>query len=228
MAYSNLLEFKGVSRENQVDQPIWFAGTKNGSPRIMFVGNSITLHGRLESIGWYGNWGMAASSPEKDYVHIFMNSVTQKYPEASFCLVQASCWESDYKEINLKENFSEAVGFEPDVIICSISANINEDEFDNDLFKSSLKKLHTFLSGKNTKIIEASSFFGSEKKNKAICEYVEENDNVALAYVTDILQDKSNSAIGLFDHGGIQAHPGDSGMKLIADRFLEKFYEIYE
>ena len=82
------------------------------------------------------------------------------------------------------------------------------------------------FAGENTKIIESSAIFGSEKKNKAITEYVEENENVYLAYVTDILQDERNRAIGLFEHEGIQGHPGDRGMKLIAERFLEKFKEI--
>ena len=228
MGNKNLFEFKGVSRENQVEQTVFFCGEKGGSPRIMFIGNSVTLHAPLESIGWYGNWGMAASSLEKDYVHVFINGMINQYPNAEFCIVQASCWERNYKDCNYEADFSMAMDFKPDIIICSISANIHEEEFEHDAFKINLKKLHDYLSCKNTKIIESSVLFGSEKKNKAILEYVAENEKVYLADVTDILQDEKNRAIGLFAHEGIQAHPGDSGMKLIAERFLDKFKEIME
>lgn len=226
METKNLFEFKSVSRENQVKQSVFFSGKKDGSPRIMFIGNSVTLHSPSERIGWQGNWGMAASTMENDYVHIFIAEIVKIYPEAEFCIVQASCWERSYKDCDYDANFSTAKKFNPDIIICSISANIHEEEFEKDAFKINLKKLHNYFAGENTKIIESSAIFGSEKKNEAIIEYVEENKNVYLAYVTDILQDEKNRAIGLFDHEGIQGHPGDSGMQLIADRFFNKFKEI--
>ncbi|MCA9021036.1 MAG: SGNH/GDSL hydrolase family protein, partial [Planctomycetaceae bacterium] len=45
--------------------------------KILFLGNSITLHGPSKKIGWEGNWGMAASSLDKDYVHIVTDSFTK-------------------------------------------------------------------------------------------------------------------------------------------------------
>ena len=46
-----------------------FDPAKKG-PRVLFVGNSITLHGPSPKIGWTNNWGMAATARDKDYVHL--------------------------------------------------------------------------------------------------------------------------------------------------------------
>lgn len=45
--------------------------------RILFVGNSITKHGPAPEIGWHGNWGMAASREENDYVHVAVDMLSK-------------------------------------------------------------------------------------------------------------------------------------------------------
>ena len=46
--------------------------------RILFFGNSITLSPTAVSgTPWQGGWGLAASSADKDYVHLVTSSIAQ-------------------------------------------------------------------------------------------------------------------------------------------------------
>jgi hypothetical protein len=49
------------------------SGGKNAfSGSLLVVGNSLTKNGPAHEIGWTGNWGMAASSADKDFVHLLV------------------------------------------------------------------------------------------------------------------------------------------------------------
>jgi alpha-galactosidase len=45
-------------------------GGAPGPANLLVIGNSITLHGVNANIGWYGNWGMAASAEANDFAHL--------------------------------------------------------------------------------------------------------------------------------------------------------------
>ena len=74
--------------QNAKDQKA-FDPAKKG-PRVLFVGNSITLHGPRPQIGWTNNWGMAASARDKDYVHLLQKKIAAVRPDAQCCLLQVA------------------------------------------------------------------------------------------------------------------------------------------
>lgn len=210
-----------VPRENQTARAVYFLEEGNGRPRIAFIGNSTTLHNPKPDIGWYGSWGMAASCAENDYLHIIMSKIREKYPEASYCILSGARWERNYRNIDLEENFHEAKKFEPDIIITAISGNIKNDEFEHDVFKTEMKKFHDYLVNgrEGVKIYQCTTFYRSELKIRGIKEYCEEN-GVKFVDISDIQDDRSNCAFDKFEHNGVGGHPGDKGMRIMAERFL--------
>ena len=65
----------------------------NADLKLAFLGNSITRHGKAENLGWYGDWGMAASRRENDYVHKLINKFEKDGRKVSYCIANLSEWE---------------------------------------------------------------------------------------------------------------------------------------
>ena len=198
-----------------------FFGAENTGKRIMFVGNSITLHGVLKEIGWNNEWGMAASSAENDYIHILMKKVGKYDPQAAFCICQVAAWESDYK--NGKEKYplyEKARVFDADIIIARFVENCPGKDFDKAVFKKEMSDLLDYLnpSGK-ARIIMTTGFWHHPGDNEII-NFASEN-NLPVITLGDLGDDDKMMAKGLFTHSGVAMHPGDLGMKTIADRIFE-------
>ena len=103
-----------------------FDATKKG-PRVLFVGNSITLHGPRPQIGWTNNWGMAATARDRDYVHLLQKKIAAAQPDAQCCLLQvAGTIERSFynKDWSCEKNFKWAREFKPDVIVMFFGANV--------------------------------------------------------------------------------------------------------
>ena len=210
-----------VPSKNQNAKPVYFDEKHSGRPRIAFIGNSTTLHNPKPEIGWYGSWGMAASCEENDYLHIIMSKIREKYPEASYCILSGAIWETNYKTFDLEACYREAKDFRPDIIITAITGNIPNNQFEIPAFKVAMKKLHDYLTDcrEGVKIYQCTTFYRNELKIQGIKEYCEEN-GVKFVDISDIQDDKSNCAFDKFEHSGVGGHPGDKGMKIMAERFL--------
>ena len=194
--------------------------------RVIFVGNSITLHGKKAEIGWHGEWGMAASSKEKDYVHLLMSAICEKSPDCSFCICQVAEWERRYKSgKSVYDLFENARGFNADIIVMRFVENCPKNDFDKLIFKKETVDLLQYLNpSKNAKIILTTGFW-RHPADDGIVEIAEEL-NLPLVKLGDLGEKDEMKAIGLFEHSGVANHPGDLGMKEIADRIFEilKYY----
>ena len=219
----NTVNAKGQLTDSKT---VRFFGADNKGIRIMFVGNSITLHGVLREIGWNNEWGMAASAEENDYVHILMKKVKEYDNQAAFCICQVASWESDYK--NGKEKYplyEKARAFGADVIVMRFVENCPGKDFDASVFKKEMGDLLEFLNPSGEAKIIMTTGFWHHPGDAEIISYSEEN-NYPLVTLGDLGEDDKMMAKGLFKHSGVAMHPGDLGMKEIAERIFTVLKEI--
>ena len=138
----NTVEAKNQLRPTEV---VRFEHLENAGPRVLFAGNSITLHGIKPEIGWHWLWGMAASAKENDYVHRLMEKINALRPDAAYCIGQVSAWEVNYKNGESSyDRFKEASHFGADIIVMRFVENCPRDDFDQRLFEDELKRCWIF------------------------------------------------------------------------------------
>ena len=63
-------------------------------------------------------------------------------------------------------------------------------------------------------------FWQSEALDTPIKKLADEN-KWQFVHIGDLGQIDENKALGLFEHDGVASHPGDLGMKRIAERIVE-------
>ncbi len=215
----NTVKAYGQLKESAV---VRFDNPMGSGNRVMFVGNSITLHGINQEIGWHGEWGMAASSKENDYVHRLKASIRQLDPDAAFCVCQVANWERQYDHgTDTHELFAAAREFNADIIVMRFVENCPYDGFKADAFKSELGKLLCYLNGTGKAKFIITTGFWKHPGDPAIREFAAEN-KLPLVELGDLGEDDNMKAVGLFEHGGVANHPGDLGMQMIAERIFEQ------
>ncbi|MCA9015081.1 MAG: SGNH/GDSL hydrolase family protein [Planctomycetaceae bacterium] len=194
--------------------------------KILFLGNSITLHGPAPKIGWEGNWGMAASAPEKDFVHIVTRSLEKSSKEKPKTLVKnIAAYERQYASYDLKQHLKDAFAFQPDLVVVAIGENVPqlETEEAKTQFKASVDQLLKELRTDNKPtIIVRSCFWPNPAKDAALRQACQQADGIFVD-ISTLGKDEANYARAerTFQHAGVAAHPGDKGMQAIADAILK-------
>lgn len=212
-----------VSTEGQIkNHCVSFGGDDDAELKILFIGNSITRHEFAPHIGWNRDCGMAASSIEKDYVHVVVSELQRRYEGVRFCIAQLAIWERDYLNNEVLESFYEARDFNADIVVIRIGENIHCEEKDISALANAFEKMIRFLAVKEgCKIIVTDLFWHSNVINSAIDEACRRVGGISVS-IGDLGNDPSMKALGEYEHKGVSLHPSDKGMKYIAMRILEK------
>lgn len=194
--------------------------------RILFLGNSITLHGPKPDIGWTGNWGMAASSEDKDYVHLVaaeLASANKVTPEIR--VANIADFERNYADFDVDGQMKDLFAFDPDLVVLAIGENVPglDSAEAKARFKSGvLKILKCSLARRHPLIVVRSGFWANEAKDEMLKEACQEVDGI-FVNAGPLGQDAANAARSerTIAHDGVAGHPGDRGMKALADAIVQ-------
>lgn len=193
--------------------------------RILFLGNSITLHGPKADIGWTGNWGMAASSEDKDYVHLVASALAQHTGSAPEILVKnIADFERNYAGYNVDAEMKDFFAFDPDLVVLAIGENVpalDTDEAKSQFKAGVLNIMRCALVRRHPLLVVRSCFGPDTAKDQMLKEACEEVGGIFVD-AGPLGHDAANLARSEreFSHDGVAGHPGDRGMKALADAIL--------
>ena len=190
--------------------------------KVLFLGNSITLHAPAPGIGWTGNWGMAASAQDKDFVHILTSEIAKvagSRPEIK--VRNIATFERTYSTYDIEKELREELDFHADLVIVAIGENMTApttEEERSKLAAAFARLLAALQQHGQPAIIVRSSFWPNPTKD-GIMQEASNDAGVTFIDIARIGRDKSNAASAerKFEHAGVAAHPGDKGMQAIAD-----------
>lgn len=199
--------------------------------KILIVGNSITRHNPKADIGWFGDWGMAASCAENDYVHIMHRKLKEYFGAVSICIAQAAIWEVTecaQKQEKLSESYKAAAEFGADLLIIRIGENMDMSRTSVPELVEDFEQMIRFFCGKKegSKVIVTGMFWESPEREEVV-RLVAQRKGYHYVPLNDLGMNEKMTAMGLFEHTGVAGHPGDLGMRHIAERIMDKVKEIY-
>lgn len=196
--------------------------------RVLFLGNSITLHAPAPKIGWTNAWGMAASAAEKDYVHLVTRGIERETGrKADLRVRNISGFERNFRTWDVAKELAEEIVFRPDYLVVAVGENVATlaTEADRLAYRAAFKRLlEAFTYGRMKPHIAVRGVFWPNAVKDA--EMAHAASDLAMPFVAtdDLGRDEAMKAKGLFGHPGVAAHPGDRGMAATAERVLEAFF----
>ena len=186
-------------------------------------------HSPRPEVGWFGDWGMAASAADSDFVHRIIYSLKLNDLNYNTSFVNIANFERSFYSYDLNNLDSLK---DSDIVIIKIGENVVEKTAIDSNFIKHYDKLIKYFKKPSTIIVLSDGFYNINKKGKEdstinlmIRDYANKN-KLLFIKTNDLSLDSSNRAFKTHSHPGVQAHPSDKGMRLIYNRIWEKLKTI--
>lgn len=187
--------------------------------KIVILGNSIVYCPSTPAAGWYNSWGAAASSMDKDFVHLLIKDVHSKDTSVVFRFKNISDFERNCTTYDLLQldSFKGA-----DLYIFRLSENVTSKA---DIFINHYNLLINHLNTNNALTIIVDGFWPSPLNSKI--EDFAKSKNYPFIKNSDLIGNPSNEAYNEYKNKPVASHPSDKGMKAIEQRiwdYLKNYY----
>ncbi|GAB3643208.1 SGNH/GDSL hydrolase family protein [Spirosoma arcticum] len=221
------------------------SNTGNGRyNRVLYVGNSITLHGGSPFFivnAQNPKRGMAATSPEKDYVHLMsakhreLNQGVDNRTFASWNMggqldeATGPYWEGNSTKDGIDlSRFDPVAAWKPDLVYIRLGENVTDWEITNQpLYQSRLKALIDKLISQSpgAKVVLSTSVWGNPNYDTAI-RAVGAERNYPIADFSDMWPNRLTNGYyalnpSIYGDAGTDNHPDDDGMAHMANKLWD-------
>ncbi len=203
--------------------------------RVLFWGASVTKHGPYAALEWTGNWGMAATSEDKDYVHRLVARLEETfYPSKVNFEIVATGSRFDAavsSDTNPNTNYSSDSAFtdleravkrlQPNIVMADNTGNLRSGA-SHDCIVNAYTQIYDMVYKNVPQAIVCSGYchLGHrgfiEKAMEALGEHYKDSGKIFLLNHYRIAEDPTNLAPEWLDktppQPGVAAHWGDKGM----------------
>ncbi|MBQ8725991.1 MAG: SGNH/GDSL hydrolase family protein [Clostridia bacterium] len=219
-----MIEKNDVSAENQVKKEHYIERFfRGGAVNVLFIGNSITRHEPNKEIGWDNDWGMAASAKGKDYVHVAVGLLDERFGKVNYCMANCGGWEVNYFNAEMLSEWSEARDFSADIVVIRLGENMWQahDKFAEYPVAPFFKKMVEYFTVNPKSQVIITGLFWDNQELENVISGVAGELNATFVPLNDLGSNDENMAIGQFWHNGVAIHPNDLGMSRIAQRIVK-------
>jgi len=195
---------------------------------VMVLGNSITKH-PITSF-WWGEWGMAASVAEKDFVHVLENMVQAQNPTTVFDCTNIAAWEQNYNGYDKTQLNPFLAG--KDMVIVRLGENV---VYGAD-YQAAIESLFDYIRAYNPDVtlITTGQFWRNDPKEAAMVAaaavknvpfiQLDQLDNAGNKSVMGAIVYDAEGNPHAIDNQGVANHPSDTGMQNIAEAIYNAIF----
>jgi len=168
---------------------------------------------------------MAASSEDKDYVHLVARAIAQHTGAAPQIRVRnIADFERNYATYDVDGQLKDLFAFDPDLVVLAVGENV--PALGSDSARAQFKAgvmglLRCAMARRHPQVVVRSCFWADAAKDQALREAAAEADAVFVD-AGPLGREAANAARSerSFKHDGVAGHPGDKGMKALADALV--------